>query len=258
MSGPTAILRGSRKYKAWTNPANALAFLQRKRLNGNKNRRSAFSEFPREWAENEDTQPWFAARIAYRNVTRATDTRTVIAALVPAEVVLVDKAPYLLWPNGNVRDQAYLLGVLSSMPLDWFARRVVELSLTYNVFNSLPIPRPELDDRRPSSPGIRLRDRVIEVAARLATAEPGHPGFREWAAAVGVKPGSVHSDEERRDLTVELDAVVAHLYGLDEDDLAVIYDTFHAGADYSERHAHALSHFRSWRERAGSPTEDSS
>ena len=243
-------------YKAWTNPADALAFLQRKRLNGNKNRRSAFSEFPRAWAENDDTQPWFAARIAYRNVTRATDTRTVIAALVPAEVVLVDKAPYLLWPKGDLRDQAYLLGVLCSMPLDWFARRIVELSLTYNIFNSLPIPRPELNDPSPSSPGIRLRDRIIEVAGRLATAEPDHPGFREWAAVVGVEPGSIDSEEKKQDLIAELDAVVAHLYGLSEDDLAVIYDTFHTGADYSERHAQVLQHFRDWRQRVERRDED--
>lgn len=39
---------------------------------------------------------------------------------------------------------------------------------------------------------------------------------------------------------------MAHLYGLDESDLAVIYETFHEGADYSERHAAVLEHFRRW------------
>ena len=246
------------KYKAWANPAEVLAFLQRKRLNGNKNRRSAFSEFPRAWAEDEGTQPWFKARVAYRKETRATDTRTVIAALVPAEVVLVDTAPYLLWPKGNLRDQAYLLGVLCSIPLDWFARRIVELHLTYHHFNSLPIPRPELDNSDPDSAGIRLRDRVIELAGRLATTEADHPGFRKWADAVGVKAGSVGSEAEKQDLIAELDAVVAHLYGLDEDDLAVIYDTFHTGADYSERHTQVLRHFRVWRERVRRSDEDTS
>ena len=46
--------------------------------------------------------------------------------------------------------------------------------------------------------------------------------------------------------TWSADACVAHLYGLDESDLAVIYETFHEGADYSERHAAVLEHFRRW------------
>ena len=169
--------------------------------------------------------------------------------------MLTNKGPYLLWPCGSEQDQAYLLGVLSSMILDWFARRIVELSLNFHIFNSLPIPRPELDPG-PATQELHLRDRVIQIAGRLATAEPDHPGFREWAAAVGVVPGSVDSEEEKQDLIAELDAVVAHLYDLEEDDLAVIYDTFHAGADYSERHVQVLQHFRDWRQRIERRDED--
>ena len=42
-----------------------------------------------------------------------------------ATVVLTNKAPFFLWPRGDERDQAYLLGVLSLIPLDWYARCVV-------------------------------------------------------------------------------------------------------------------------------------
>ena len=49
--------------------------------------------------------------------------------LVPGEVVLTNAAPYLLFVEGTARDEAYLLGVLSSMVLDWYARRVVETEL---------------------------------------------------------------------------------------------------------------------------------
>ena len=244
-------------YYAWAERERITSALQERRLRGQKNRRSAFSEFSREWAEDHATLPCLGPRLAFRDVTNRTNQRTVIVALVPADRVLTNKAPYLLWPSGNKRDWAYLLGVLSSMPLDWFARRVVELSLNFHIFNSLPIPRPELDPA-PAAQELRLRDRVIQIAGRLATAEPDHPGFREWAAAVGVEPGSVDSEAEMQDLIAELDALVALLYGLDEDDLAVIYDTFHTGADYSERHAHVLRHFRDWRQRVERSDEDSS
>ena len=210
--------------------------LQGRRLRAQRNRRSAFSEFSRTWVEDESTLPCLKPRIAFRDDSRSTDSRTLIAALVPGQVVLVHMAPYLLWPMGNARDQAYVLGVLCSMPLDWFTRRVVERHVTYTHFNSLPIPRPVSGDP--------CRLRTIEIAGRLATAEPDHHGFREWAAAVGVEAGSVGSEAEKGSLIAELDAVVAHLYELDEDDLSVIYETFHTGADYSERHSQVLRHFR--------------
>ena len=61
--------------------------------------------------------------------------------------------------------------------------------------------------------------------------------------------GSVRDEATKQDLICELDACVAHLYGLDESDLAVIYETFHERADYSERHAAVLGHFRRWEQK---------
>ena len=231
--------------------------LQERRRRGHANRRSAFSEFGDDWIGDPATLPCRSPRIAFRDVARATDSRTVIAALIPGKRVIVHLAPSVLWPRGDRTDEAYLLGVLSSMVLDWFARRVVELHLTYDHFNSLPIPRPELDAPNADSPGIRLRNRVIEIAGRLATAEPNHPGFREWAAAVGIDPGSIRSEAEKNDLIEELDAVVALLYGLDDADLAVIYDTFHTGADYSDRCRRVIEHAQVWRNRLGLSVGDS-
>ena len=82
---------------------------------------------------------------------------------------------------------------------------------------------------------------MVEIAGRLASPDER---FADWAANVGVSVGSVSSEAEKQDLIHELDACVARLYGLDEDDLAVLYATFHANTDYSERHAAVLEHFR--------------
>ena len=85
--------------------------------------------------------------------------------------------------------------------------------------------------------------RVVEVAGRLAAVDDRFAG---WAAEVGVPVGSVRDEVTRQDLVCELDACVALLYGLAESDLAVIYGTFHEGADYSERHSAVVEHFRRW------------
>jgi hypothetical protein len=217
-------------YYGQADPDVVLSELQRKRLGQQRLARSAFSEFPKAWAADSATLPCRRPRICFRDIARATDTRTVIAALVPPNVVITNKGPYLLWPAGSERDQAYLLGVLCSIPLDWYARRVVEISLNFHLFNAFPIPRPGRDDP--------LRRRVEQIAGRLAAADSR---YEEWADAVGVPIGSVR-DDEREELLAELDAAVALLYGLDAADVRHIFETFHAGWAYEPRLNSVLRH----------------
>ena len=219
-------------YYAWTDPERVLEHLQAKRERANK--RSAFSEFDDKWREDFTTLPCLRPRIAFRDVTRATDSRTIRAVLVPPRVLLVHNSPFLLFPRGDERDEAYLLGVLSSLPLDWYARRFVETHLTFFVLNPFPVPRPGAE-----SP---LRGRVIALAGQLAAADDR---FADWAGRVGVDCGSLESDE-KEDLIRELDAVVAHLYGLTEPQLVHIFETFHEGWDHEERLRATLHHFQVW------------
>lgn len=152
---------------------------------------------------------------------------------------MTNKAPYLLWPAGDQRDQAFLLGVLCSVPLDWNARRVVEISLNFHLFNSFPVPRPSRDDP--------LRRRVEVIAGRLAAVDRR---YQFWAKAVGVPVGSVAASE-KEDLVAELDAAVALLYGLDESDLLHVFETFHVGWRYEARLDAALGHFLRLAKEAG-------
>ena len=210
-----------------------VAHLQDKRLSQRRTKSSAFAEQQEEIADDPSTLPCRHPRIVFRDVTRSTDSRSLIAALIPGERVVVNKAPYLLQIMGTLADEAFVLGVLSSMPCDWQARRTVELSMTFEQFNQISIPDP--------GEGHPVRDRVVEIAGRLAAVDER---FAEWAVEVGVPVGSANDEAVKQDLICELDACVAHLYGLDEDDLAVIYETFSETVDYSDRHAAVLSHFR--------------
>jgi hypothetical protein len=81
---------------------------------------------------------------------------------------------------------------------------------------------------------------VIALAARLATPDER---FEEWAAQLDLKPNELQPDE-KEDHIHELDAAVAHLYGLDKRDLTHIFETFHEGWDYEERLRATLTHFR--------------
>ncbi len=66
--------------------------------------------------------------------------------------------------------------------------------------------------------------------------------FTAWAEAVGVECGPLVADE-KEDMIHELDAVVAHLYGLSEAQLVHIFETFHEGWDYQDRLDATLRHF---------------
>jgi len=136
---------------------------------------------------------------------------------------------------GDGGDEAFLLGVMSSIPFDWCARRIVELHLTFTVLKGLPVPRPAQ-----SSP---LRRRLIELAARLAAHDDR---FADWATEVGVPVGSLRNEPDRSDAIHEIDAIVALLYGLNESEVVHIFQTFHRNWDHEPRLHAVLEHFRAW------------
>jgi hypothetical protein len=209
-----------------------IPYLEGKLRNQRNNRRSAFYGLT---DEQLTPRPWERARIAFRDVARSNDTRTTKVALIPPGSLLVHKAPYLLRQQGTALDEAYLLGVLSSIPFDWYARRYVELDLTFELLNPMPVPRPVADDP--------LRLRVIEIAGRLAAVDDR---FGAWATAVRVPVGSVTDQEEKDDMICELDALVALLYGLSEAQFRHVFETFHVGWNYEARLAVSLKHFEYW------------
>jgi len=152
------------------------------------------------------------ARVAFRDVSRSDDSRTVRACLVPPDVLLTNKAPYLAFTGGGERCQAACLGVMNSLPFDWQARRFVETNVNFFILEALTVP--DLDDDAFAS--------VARSAARLSAVDERFTGF---AAAAGVECGPLHEDERRR-LRVEIDARVAHAWKLTEADLAVMFEDF--------------------------------
>ena len=96
----------------------------------------------------------------------------------------------------------------------------------------MPVPRPVLSERIPK--------RVIEISGRLAAVDER---YADWAKAVGVKVGSVKTQTEKDALIAELDALVAHLYGLNREQVEHVFATFHRGWDYKPRLAEVLKHY---------------
>ncbi len=69
--------------------------------------------------------------------------------------------------------------------------------------------------------------------------------FADWADAVGVECGPI-PEPEKDAMIFELDAVVAHLYGLTEAHLRHIFETFHEGWDYQGRLERVMGYYHAW------------
>lgn len=224
---------------AYADPASIELALQERRLNQARTRRSAFYGMPDQWVRDVSTLPMHHPRIAWRDVTNRTNRRTLIAALVPPEIVMVHQAYYLFFRRGTAAKQAFVLGVLSSIPFDWYARQMVESHATVEFLLGAPVPRPAAD-----SP---LQARVTEIAGRLAAVDDR---YVDWANAVRVPINSVTSQDDKDDLIAELDALVSLLYGLTADQVGHVFSTFHRGWEYEARLDAVLTHYRAWKGQA--------
>lgn len=183
--------------------------------------------------------PMDSARLAFRDIARATDSRTMICCLLPPGVSAVHKAPLIVRRAGTAKAEAALLGIMSSIPFDWATRRWVELTMSFELLNSFPVPRPALESG--------MGARIVQISGLLAAADER---YRDWAAEVGVPVGAIKSQAEKDELLAEVDALVSLLYGLTDAEVCHVFATFHRGWDYDARLTAVLKHFGAWKDKA--------
>lgn len=191
-------------------PRQGVAVLQRKRL-----RSRVWAGAPAAVLRDVASLPPNRCSILFRDVARATDSRTILACLVPPGRFAHNKAPILVQLSGSERDAALRLAVMCSLPFDWAARRRIETNVNFFILNALPVPR--------VGPGTALSNRAIELAARLACSDAR---FAPFADACSVATGSLQDESARYDAIAELDAVAAAMYGLDSAELEIVFEDF--------------------------------
>jgi hypothetical protein len=179
--------------------------------------------------------PFERARIAYRSIARATDSRTIIASLVPPNVVLTHISPYVFTLPGKEIEEAFLLGILCSIPFDFYARKFIETAVDIHFMKAFPIPE-----------GIHLAagKKLISNTVNLIPDEEEYKIWRERIVASLKVEKSLGSAE---DLIFENDALVAILFGLTEDEVAYIFDNFHRGWDVKDRKLRTLKYFNTFK-----------
>ena len=184
--------------------------------------------------------------IGFRDIARATDVRTLIAAIIP-NTAAGNTLPLLLGNDWSAGGASLLLSNLNSLALDYIARQKAQSThLNWYIVEQFPvIARGRFHDALPIAFTATMRaaglmnghhanptvaDFIIpQVLALSYTAHDLAPFARDlgYVDANGdVQAPFVWDDEERRRRLAGLDALFFHLYGLDASDTAYIMDTF--------------------------------
>ena len=169
----------------------------------------------------------------WRDITRASDTRTVIACIIPRAAVN-HKCP-LMMPSQDPQLVGVLYANLSSMAFDYCARQKVGgISLTYFTMRQLPALRPETYvGATPWAPSVRIRDWLLPRVLELTYTAWNLKAFAEDCGDEGAP--FIWDPERRFHLRCEIDAAFFHLYGISFDDTAYILDTFPVVARLEKR-----------------------
>ncbi|MGE0825388.1 MAG: DNA methyltransferase [Candidatus Binatia bacterium] len=158
-------------------------------------------------------------RWVHRRIASNTNARTMISTLTPKNVFTeMNSTTIKVVETGITNHQMlFLCAIANSFVLDWILR--LKVTTTLNMFYIYQLPVPRLIDQDPGFAPI-----VIRAAKLICTT----PEFDDLAREVGLKSHKhgVTDPVERAKLRAELDGLIAHLYGLTEEEFAYILTTF--------------------------------
>lgn len=167
--------------------------------------------------EDENQQlPYQEYRIVHRSIGGSSNQRTFYACIVPRNVFLGHSLNYVSGLQ-SPEDMLFLLGGMGSFTFDYLLRQSVTTNLTtFFVYNN-PIPKIPAADPR-------FGQLVGRVARLTCTTEE----FDQLAKRVGLKSHKQGATDplERARIRAEIDGLVAHLYGLTEDEFAHVLRQF--------------------------------
>jgi hypothetical protein len=170
--------------------------------------------------------------VCFRDIARATDMRTMIAAAVP-HVGLGNTAPFVPYVGSlcGLREYALLLGNLNAVVCDFVVRQKAQSThLNWYIVEQLPVvPVASYAAKRFGKKSVAniVREAVLELTYTAHDMAPFARDMGYVDKAGQVKPPFKWNETRRVMLRAKLDAIYFHLYGItDRDDVRYIYSTF--------------------------------
>lgn len=169
--------------------------------------------------------PWL---LGYRKISNATNERTFVSSIIPLPNGAGDSIIYVM--IDNVLHSALVQGIFSSLTFDYISKQKMGGSNMSNfITKQLPVLSLEQIPDEMIMP-------IVSRVARLCYFNHDLDGWAEelWnelspkqqteIPELGRKECFIYDPEKRAVLQAELDAIFAHLYGLDTEDLVYILD----------------------------------
>ena len=193
-----------------------------------------FVTTPQYWL-NETADAARTPTIAFRDIARATDARTMIASFIPSRAA-GNTAPLIL-SDLPTRDQALLLANLNALILDYVARQKAQSThLNWYIVEQLPVIPPAAYARMfgPKSAADIVREAVLELSYTAHDLAPFARDMGYVDDSGDVLPPFAWDEDRRVRLRAKLDALYFILYGVfnpdiaaaSRDDIRYIYSTF--------------------------------
>ena len=153
--------------------------------------------------------------LVYRDITRATDERTMIASIIPgcscANTLSIIETL-------NINDALLLESCLNSLPFDFLSRQVVGgTHFNHWILKQLPVIN---FSKVSTSLSALIQKKVFQLTYTASDLR----GMAEEFDYSGSP--FIWNEKERFQLQCELDAIYAHLYGLEKAEMDYILDTF--------------------------------
>ncbi len=171
--------------------------------------------------------------IAFKDITAATNMRTMIAAIIPCAGAgnTLPVLPFLDSADDTALQASLIVANLNAAPFDYVARQKVPAThFTWYALEQMPVvPLDRFQAVRfgPKTAGEIVRAAVLELTYTAHDMAPFARDLDHVDALGNVKPPFVWDEERRLRLRAKLDAVFFHLYGItDRDDIRYIYSTF--------------------------------
>ena len=183
----------------------------------------------------------------FRDITTATNERTLVTSAVPSSGI-GNSAPVVDYDTGRAIASALVLGNLNSLPLDWAARLSVGgVHMNFYILKQLPVLPPDvyLDVARGTPDGTTWVELIVPRVLELTYTATDLRGFAEDLGYDG--PPFPWDAERRHHLQCELDAIYAHMYALDRDELEWMLDAPHPGASFPTLKRNEIDAFGEYR-----------
>ncbi len=155
-------------------------------------------------------------RVGFRSVGENTNSRNFISTVIPQNVFCGNSLIVSKSLSEN-KFTLFIVAIFNSLLADYLIKKKISRNMNMFYVYQLPVPRLTEADAEFAP--------IVERAAKLIGIAPE---FDELAKDVGLTgwQDGVTDETERAKLRAELDAMVAHLYNLTEDEFAYILTTF--------------------------------